>query len=144
MYSTLAQQANVGLLTNSYERRKLADNRAAAVGEHHRAASFDNGRSLRGHDISKGFNPARVEITIREIPRPASRTAEESPAETLSRSLFLSVYTCCCLVITTDPEPSVRMIKTTRFNKQPVDIIRHQWTLCQTKRLLKSHLMMNP
>ena len=40
-------------------KRKLADNRTAAVGERYRAASFDNGRSLRGHDISAEIEFAR-------------------------------------------------------------------------------------
>ncbi|KAK2675276.1 hypothetical protein RAB80_007461 [Fusarium oxysporum f. sp. vasinfectum] len=43
---------------------------------------------------AKVSDPARVEITIREIPRRASSAVEESPAKTLSRSLFLSIYTC--------------------------------------------------
>ena len=38
---------------------KLADNGTAAVGEHHRAASLDNGRGLLGHDISAEIEFAR-------------------------------------------------------------------------------------
>ena len=38
---------------------ELAYNRTAAVREHHRATSFDNGRGLRGHDVRAKIEFAR-------------------------------------------------------------------------------------
>ena len=60
-------------------KHELADNRTAAVGEHHRAASFDNGRRLRSHDIS-------AEISSRaEIPIKANMSAPARPTTAILR-----------------------------------------------------------
>ncbi|KAL2014935.1 hypothetical protein VTK56DRAFT_6811 [Thermocarpiscus australiensis] len=49
-------------------------------------------RRRRRRLVCKGFDPARVEIAIRELPTAASRPSEESPAKIRGRSLFLYVY----------------------------------------------------
>src|SRR6476660_409974 len=48
---------------------ELTDNRTAAVGEHHRAASLDDGWRLRGHDIRAEIEFARRDADHRDHKR---------------------------------------------------------------------------
>ena len=49
--------------------RELADGRTVAIGEHHRAAGFDNGGCLRGHDVRAKIEFARRDANDREHDR---------------------------------------------------------------------------